>query len=182
MAFPFFSHSTTPRQGPHVHQPWSCNTVINCGGVVVRPGDAIIGDQDGAVVIPASHAQQVYDIAHSREVIEEIVKEELTKNPDPLASFTLHVWQDKTKLSSRSTSNFQRSQVRTLCSSPWNETGRSNSCTHRRHAWFSSHCGPGNMSTYTQTEAHYQSVLKQFAEHKACAVLRTPDRWGLHLL
>ena len=30
------------------------------------------------------------------------------------------------------------------------------------------------MSTYTQTEAHYQSVLKQFAEHKACAVLRTP--------
>ena len=52
--------------------------MINCGGVVVRPGDAIIGDQDGAVVIPASHAQQVYDIAHSREVFEDIVKEELT--------------------------------------------------------------------------------------------------------
>ena len=44
--FPVFSISTTPRQGPHVHQPWSCNTVINCGGVVVRPGDAIVGDDD----------------------------------------------------------------------------------------------------------------------------------------
>ena len=39
-------------------QPWECNGVINCGGVVVRPGDAIIGDQDGVVCVPASHAQQ----------------------------------------------------------------------------------------------------------------------------
>ena len=69
--FPVFCHSTTPRQGPHVHQPWACNLVINCGGVTVRPGDAIIGDQDGAVVIPAAVAQEVYDIAHSREIIED---------------------------------------------------------------------------------------------------------------
>ena len=81
--FPVFSISTTPRQGPHVHQPWSCNTVINCGGVVVRPGDAIVGDDDGCVVIPAAVAQEVFDIAHSREIVEDIVKTELTKNPAP---------------------------------------------------------------------------------------------------
>lgn len=40
-------------------------------------GDAIIGDQDGVVVVPAAVAQEVYDIAHSREVIEGIIKEQV---------------------------------------------------------------------------------------------------------
>mmetsp|Transcript_14658 Transcript_14658/g.41211 ORF Transcript_14658/g.41211 Transcript_14658/m.41211 type:complete len:538 (+) Transcript_14658:121-1734(+) len=85
--FPVYSYSTTPRQGPHAHQPWACNVVVNVGGVVVRPGDAIIGDQDGVVVVPAAVAQEVYDIAHSREVVEDIVKEELVKNPGPPGKF-----------------------------------------------------------------------------------------------
>jgi len=81
--FPVFSYSTTPKQGPAAMQPWECNGVIECGKVAVRPGDAIIGDQDGVVVVPASHAQQVYDIAHGREEIEVIIKQELMKNPGP---------------------------------------------------------------------------------------------------
>ena len=68
-------------------QPWECNGVINCGGVAVRPGDCIVGDQDGVVVVPAAKAEMVYSIAHGREVIEEIVKEELTKNPGPPGRF-----------------------------------------------------------------------------------------------
>jgi regulator of RNase E activity RraA len=72
-----FSFSTTAKQGPAFMQPWECNGVISCGGVVVRPGDAVVGDQDGVVVVPAAAAQQVYDIAHSREVIEEIVKKQV---------------------------------------------------------------------------------------------------------
>ena len=28
-------------------QPWECNGVVSVGGVVVRPGDIIVGDQDG---------------------------------------------------------------------------------------------------------------------------------------
>ena len=78
--FPCFSYSTTPKQGPAAMQPWECDGVISCGKVVVRPGDAIIGDQDGVVCVPASHAQQVYDIAHGREVIEGVIKEELVKS------------------------------------------------------------------------------------------------------
>ena len=53
----------------------------------VRPGDCIVGDQDGVVVVPAAKAEMVYSIAHGREVIEEIVKEELTKNPGPPGRF-----------------------------------------------------------------------------------------------
>jgi len=85
--FPCFSYSTTAKQGPAAMQPWSCNTVVKCGDVVVRPGDAIVGDQDGVVVVPAKVAEKVYNIAHGREVIEEIVKEELTKNPGPPGKF-----------------------------------------------------------------------------------------------
>jgi len=43
----------------------------------VRPGDAVIGDQDGVVVVPAAVAAKVFDIAHGREVIEGIVKDQL---------------------------------------------------------------------------------------------------------
>ena len=40
-------------------QPWEAQGVIECGKVVVRPGDAIVGDQDGVVCVPAAVAQQV---------------------------------------------------------------------------------------------------------------------------
>lgn len=81
--FPVFSYSTTPRQGPAVMQPWEAQGLITCGGVAVRPGDAVVGDQDGVVVVPAKVAEKVYSIAHGREVIEVIIKEELTQNPGP---------------------------------------------------------------------------------------------------
>lgn len=85
--FPCFSHSTTARQGPAAMQPWECNGVISVSGTVVRPGDAIVGDQDGVVVVPAKAAEKVFNIAHGREVIEEIIKEELVNNPGPPGKF-----------------------------------------------------------------------------------------------
>lgn len=85
--FPCFSYSTTARQGPAAMQPWECNGVISVSGVTVRPGDAIVGDQDGVVVVPAAVADKVYNIAHGREQIEHIVKTELTANPGPPGKF-----------------------------------------------------------------------------------------------
>jgi len=76
-SFPVFSHSTTPRQGPHAHQPWEAGGVISCGGVAVRPGDAVVGDQDGVVVIAEAVAGKVAAIAEGRERVEEVVKEAL---------------------------------------------------------------------------------------------------------
>mmetsp|Transcript_4498 Transcript_4498/g.5206 ORF Transcript_4498/g.5206 Transcript_4498/m.5206 type:complete len:281 (+) Transcript_4498:168-1010(+) len=85
--FPCFSHSSTACQGPAAMQPWKCNDLINLNGTVVRPGDVIIGDQDGVVCVPAKVAEKVYSIAHGREAIEEIVKDELSKNPGPPGKF-----------------------------------------------------------------------------------------------
>ena len=79
--FPVFAYSSTAKQGPAVMQPWGVNEVISCGGIVVRPGDAIIGDDDGVVVVPAVMADRVLEIAAEREAVEKVIKKELRKNP-----------------------------------------------------------------------------------------------------
>ena len=181
--FPVFSISTTPRQGPHAHQPWSCNTVINCGGVVVRPGDAIVGDDDGCVVIPAAVAQEVYDIAHSREVVEDIVKEELSQNPGPPGKYYPFVSR-KIKPDSplaklleskgHDPKKFAHTAARPGARSGVGVPGAS------RGRVLPGAGAPRNYATtpysgnYNQTAASYDEVLRKFAEHKACAVLRTP--------
>ena len=50
--FPIFAHSFTSKQGPGIMLPFSVNDNINCGGILVRPGDYILGDDDGVVVFP----------------------------------------------------------------------------------------------------------------------------------
>ena len=49
----------------------------------VRPGDAIVADQDGAVVVPFKEVEKVIKIAEEREEVEMIIKEELRQNPGP---------------------------------------------------------------------------------------------------
>ena len=79
--FPVFAYSSTAKQGPAVMQPWGVNEVISCGGVVVRPGDVIVGDEDGVVVVPSIMCERVLEIAAEREKIERVIKLELRKNP-----------------------------------------------------------------------------------------------------
>ena len=75
--FPVFSASTTAKQGPADFWPWQVNDAIQCGGVLVRPGDAIVGDDDGVVVVPRSEIEDVIRIAHQREEVEEVIKQQL---------------------------------------------------------------------------------------------------------
>ena len=39
--------------------PFGCNCPISCGGVTVVPGDIIVADDDGAVVVPVALAAEV---------------------------------------------------------------------------------------------------------------------------
>ena len=81
--FPVFCHSSTAKKGPGIMQPWGVNEIISCGGVPVRPGDAIVGDDDGVVVVPAVMAETVLKVAAEREAVEHVVKTELQRNPGP---------------------------------------------------------------------------------------------------
>ena len=75
--FPVYSASLTAKQGPAEFWPWQVNDAIQCGGVLVRPGDALVGDDDGVVVVPQGIVDEVIEIAHQREEVEAIVKAQL---------------------------------------------------------------------------------------------------------
>ncbi|RAI43136.1 RraA family protein [Rhodoplanes roseus] len=55
---PVFSRGYTP-MGPYKNGCGEINTVITCGGAVVRPGDIVVGDADGVVFVPAKDAETV---------------------------------------------------------------------------------------------------------------------------
>ena len=75
--FPVYSANSTAKQGPAEFWPWQVNDAIQCGRVLVRPGDAIVGDDDGVVVVPHSVVDEVIAISHQREEVEEVIKEQL---------------------------------------------------------------------------------------------------------
>ncbi len=56
--FPVFSKGYTA-MGPYKDGPGEINTIISCGGAVVRPGDIVVGDADGVVFIPVKDAEVV---------------------------------------------------------------------------------------------------------------------------
>ncbi|WP_309132936.1 methyltransferase [Brevibacterium sp.] len=56
--FPVFARGTNPN-GPYKHGPGEINYPISCGGVVVNPGDIVIGDADGLAVVPADDADDI---------------------------------------------------------------------------------------------------------------------------
>ncbi len=49
------------------HVPWDSDLTIACGGTSVQPGDIIVGDSDGVIVIPPDLAEVVTDAALHKE-------------------------------------------------------------------------------------------------------------------
>lgn len=57
--------------------PWGHGVPIACGKVLVLPGDIVIADDDGAVVVPTSFAQQLVDASQSHEDWEAFSRERI---------------------------------------------------------------------------------------------------------
>jgi 2-keto-4-pentenoate hydratase/2-oxohepta-3-ene-1,7-dioic acid hydratase in catechol pathway/regulator of RNase E activity RraA len=55
------------------HVPWECGVTVACAGVTVQPGDLIVGDGDGVVVLPPGIAAEVLGAASEQEREEEFV-------------------------------------------------------------------------------------------------------------
>jgi regulator of RNase E activity RraA len=65
------AHAATSFQ---IHHPVEINVPIGCAGVLVMPGDVIVGDGEGVVAIPAKVADEVAHDAYEQERLEEFIQ------------------------------------------------------------------------------------------------------------
>ncbi|GAA2988110.1 2-keto-4-pentenoate hydratase/2-oxohepta-3-ene-1,7-dioic acid hydratase in catechol pathway/regulator of RNase E activity RraA [Microbacterium terrae] len=67
VGIPVFSAGSHPAVLGRKHVPWDHDLTIACGGATVQPGDVIVGDDDGVIVIPRAIVDEVVDAALAQE-------------------------------------------------------------------------------------------------------------------
>lgn len=65
LGFPLYSVGSNPN-GPTKNVPGRMNWPISCGGVAILPGDLIVGDGDGVVVIERERADRLLALADKK--------------------------------------------------------------------------------------------------------------------
>lgn len=67
VGIPVFSAGAHPAVLGRKHVPWEHDVAVGCGGTTVLPGDVIVGDSDGVIVIPPALVEEVVDAALAQE-------------------------------------------------------------------------------------------------------------------
>jgi regulator of RNase E activity RraA len=57
--YPIFTRGIVPK-GPHKAFGGAMDIAIACGGVAVHPGDLVLGDDDGVVIVPLEREEEVF--------------------------------------------------------------------------------------------------------------------------
>jgi len=79
MPFPAYHQRPSAPTNLTRHQALDINVPIGCGDVAVFPGDVIVGDREGVVVIPTHLADEIADEAVEMTAFEDFVTEEVLK-------------------------------------------------------------------------------------------------------
>ena len=67
--FPVFAAGVTHR-GPHKDGPGEVNVPIAIGGMLIEPGDLVLGDDDGVISVPFDEVESVYSAAAAKHAAE----------------------------------------------------------------------------------------------------------------
>jgi regulator of RNase E activity RraA len=79
LAIPAYHNRPSAPTNLTVHQALDINVPIGCGDAPVWPGDVVVGDGEGVVVIPAYMADEIADEAVEMTAFEDFVTEEVMK-------------------------------------------------------------------------------------------------------
>lgn len=79
MGFPCFARSKTPRDSAHRQNIVAIDEPVMLGGVRIEPGDMVMIDVDGMVVIPSEKAEEVVNLAVEKIEKEDTTRQELLK-------------------------------------------------------------------------------------------------------
>jgi regulator of RNase E activity RraA len=77
LPFPTYHNRPSPPTNLTLHQAMDLNLPIGCGDVAVFPGDVIVGDGEGVVVIPKEIADEVAVEAFEMTAFEDFVTEKV---------------------------------------------------------------------------------------------------------
>ena len=77
LGFPAFHHRPSAPTNLTLHQAIEINVPIGCGDAPVFPGDVILGDSDGVIVIPAHLADEIANEAVEMTAFEDFVTEQV---------------------------------------------------------------------------------------------------------
>lgn len=79
--FPVFARAVVPNAGGAEYRG-EFDVPVQCGGVVVSPGDWIIGDEDGVVVIPAARLPEALEAAERLQKVEKQIERAVRAGKD----------------------------------------------------------------------------------------------------
>ncbi|MFN8354256.1 MAG: 4-carboxy-4-hydroxy-2-oxoadipate aldolase/oxaloacetate decarboxylase [Spirosomataceae bacterium] len=91
MNFPVFSRGLCIR-GTSNYGDGTLNQPISIGDVCINPGDYVVGNRDGVVIVPQERAAEAIEKALAREKKEEWVREELRKGR---VSIDIYGWREQ---------------------------------------------------------------------------------------
>ena len=88
LGFPLFARGVNPG-GTIKENLGVIGEPIQCGGVLVAPGDIVVGDRDGVVVIPAAQADHVLEKARTIIAREAGIRDMLHQDKSTMEIFGL---------------------------------------------------------------------------------------------
>ena len=91
---PVFARAVVPNAGG-AQYAGEINVPVQCGGAIVHPGDWIVGDEDGVVVVPQERLEMVMDAARRLAIVEKKIRKKVGKGKDLATLLRYHELLDK---------------------------------------------------------------------------------------
>lgn len=74
LGYPVYARGVSPK-GSYKAHPGSINVPISCGGLVVEPGDIVVGDSEGIATVKPEYAEKVLEDSKAKLESEDVTRE-----------------------------------------------------------------------------------------------------------